>query len=67
MVIIIKCPKIEEFHFRNQIGKWSISKTKSKIKNGAFKKHVIKFETEKEPKLKFYDFGAFAKNAYAIM
>ena len=29
------------------------------------KKHVINFKTEKEPKMKFFDFGAF-KMAYAI-
>ena len=25
------------------------------------KKHVINFKTEKEPKMKFFDFGAFKK------
>ena len=34
-----------------KIGKWGISKNK----------HVINFLTEKEPKMKFFDFGAFQK------
>ena len=28
-------------------------------KNGAYKKHVINFKTERELKMKFFDFGAF--------
>ena len=28
---------------------------------GHLKKHVIYFKTEKEPKMKFFDFGAFQK------
>ena len=36
-------------------------------KNGAFqKKHGINFKTEKEPKMKFFDFGALKINALAI-
>ena len=32
----------------------------SDSKNGAFrKKHVINFETLKQPQMKFFDFGAF--------
>ena len=47
---ILKCPKIEEFHFRFLfwLRNWGISE-----------KHVINFKTEKEPKMKFFDLGAF--------
>ena len=64
---ILKCPKIEEFHVRSLFcfkidhmlffkcpifpfcfWKWGISK-----------KHVINFEKEKEPKMKFIDFWTF--------
>ena len=38
---------------KTNIKKWNISK-----------KHVINFKTEKEPKIKFFDLGAFQKNAY---
>ena len=52
--------------FQNQIGKnWVFQKRNEHKKLGHLKKHVISFKTEKEPKLKFFDFGAF-KNAYAI-
>ena len=47
-------------NLQNQIGKWGISKF-SNIRKWDISKfeHVINFETEKEPKMKFIDFGAF--------
>ena len=68
----MKCPKIEEFlgsfsvfelimceffemphcsYLIIKMGKWGISKNY----------HVINFKIEKEPKMKFFDFGAFQK------
>ena len=36
-------------------------------KSGIKKMHVINFKIETDPNMKFFDFGAFQKNAYAIM
>ena len=45
--------------------KWGISRFSNTRKWGiSRKKHVISFETEKEPKVNMFDFGAFQeKNA----
>ena len=46
-------------HFQNQIGKMKHLKKRTK-ESWAFRKEArINFKTEKEPKMKFFDFGAF--------
>ena len=46
--MILSCDSI----FQNPIEKWGISNNS----------HVINFKTENEPKMKFFDFGAFQIN-----
>ena len=48
-------------HFSYLILKWGILKSEHKKVGHFKKKHAINFKTEKEPKRKFFDFGAFEK------
>ena len=61
MLVFFKCPIFPIFRIRKN---GAFKKNEHK-KDGHFeKKHVINFKTEKESKMKFFDFWAF-QNRYA--
>jgi len=70
----LKFPKIEDFHFRfhfcflgSNRKNWGISNISNIEKWGISNySHVINFKTEKAPKMKFFDFGAFQINEAII-
>ena len=56
-------PKSNSFNIGSNAS--NVSKKKSSIKSGAFrKKHVIRFRTGKREKLKLFDFGALIMPHY---